>query len=111
MPVGPNRLPRRTNSERLFHRRYKEFAISGTMGFLIAVGGVSLICFWLMTRAENIAARRSSYDRSGSDSGYAGSTGGWSLSDWYSSSSHSSDSFRDFGSSDSSSNSGDSGGD
>ena len=89
--------------------------MSGTAEFLIAVGGVSLICFWLMTRAENIAARRSSYDRSGSDGGYAGSTGGWRLSDWFGgdgSSSHNSGSSSDFSSSYSSSDSGggDSGG-
>ena len=34
--------------------------MNGTMGFLIAVGGVSAIFYWLMTRAENRAARRSS---------------------------------------------------
>ena len=33
--------------------------MSGTMGFLIAVGGVSAILYWLMTRAENRAASRS----------------------------------------------------
>jgi hypothetical protein len=58
--------------------------MSGMVGFLVAVSGVSAVIYWMMTRVENrAAARRSGYDHSGSDSSYAGSTGGWSLSDWF----------------------------
>ncbi len=66
--------------------------MSGTMGFLIAVGGVSAILYWLMTRAENRATSRSS-DGAGSDySSDSSSIGGWSLTNWFSSSNSSSDS-------------------
>jgi len=30
--------------------------MSGMTGFLIAIAGFSLICFWLMTRAQGAAA-------------------------------------------------------
>ena len=58
--------------------------MNGTVGFLIAVGGVSAIIYWLMTRAENRAARRSS-DGTGSDYSYdsGSSIGGWSLTNWF----------------------------
>jgi hypothetical protein len=55
--------------------------MNGTMGFLLAVGGVSTIIYWLMNRAENRAARRSSTG-DGSGSSYlstSDSVGGWSL--------------------------------
>jgi hypothetical protein len=93
------------------------FAMSGITGFLIAVSGVSAVIYWLMTRVENrAAARRSDYDRSGSDSSYAGSAGasGWSLTDWFggsSFSSHGSGSSSDYsGGSDSGGGGGDGGG-
>jgi hypothetical protein len=73
----------------------KDFAMNGTAGFLIAVGGVSAIIYWLMSRAENRAARRSSTGAgAGSDYSYdsGSSIGGWSLTNWYSSSSSSTDS-------------------
>jgi len=97
----------------VFHSQQKDFAMHGMTGFLIAVGGVSLICFWLMMRTQNAAARRSSSDGSGSDSSYSGSSSGtgWSLSNWFGgdgSSSHSSGFSSDSGSSDS--GGGDSGG-
>ena len=79
--------------------------MSGMTGFLIAVAGFSLICFWLMTRTQDVAARRSSYDRLGSDnsSSYSGSSSGtgWSLASWFggdSSSSHNSGFSSDTGS-------------
>jgi hypothetical protein len=103
MPKKPSRLPHRTNSERLSTAVTRSFTMSGMTGFLIAVGGFSLICFWLMTRTQNIGARRSSYDGSGSDSSsYSGSSSGtgWSLSSWFggdSSSSHNSGSSSDSG--------------
>jgi hypothetical protein len=71
--------------------------MNGTMGFLLAVGGVSTIIYWLMNRAENRAARRSSTSH-GSGSGYestSDSVGGWSLwnlTNSFSSSNSSSDS-------------------
>ena len=47
--------------------------MSGTTAFLIAVSGVSLVCYWLMTRAQNRGAeRRSSFDGGGADSTYSG---------------------------------------
>jgi hypothetical protein len=50
------------------------------MGFLLAVGGVSMICYWLMNRVDRAARRSSTSD--GSGSGYestSDSVGGWSL--------------------------------
>jgi len=73
--------------------RNRDFAMNGTVGFLVAVGGVSAIIYWLTTRVENRAARRSS-DGTGSDYSYdsGSSIGGWSLTNWFSSSNSSSDS-------------------
>jgi hypothetical protein len=34
--------------------------MSGMTAFLIAVSGVSLVCYWLMTRAQNRRAARGS---------------------------------------------------
>ena len=63
-----------------------------TMTFLVAVGGVSMICYWLMTRAENRAARRGS-DGTGGDYSYDSSgSGGWTIASWFSSDNSSSDS-------------------
>jgi hypothetical protein len=42
--------------------------MTGMTAFLIAVGGVSMICFWLMTRVQNRAARRASSTADNSDS-------------------------------------------
>ena len=53
--------------------------MSGTVGFLIAVGGVSAILYWLMTRAENRAASRSSGGAGSDYSSDSSSIGGWSL--------------------------------
>jgi hypothetical protein len=65
--------------------------MGGTLGFFVAVAGVSAICYWLMTRVENRAARRSS-EGAGSDYSYdsGSSIGGWSLTNWYLSSNSSS---------------------
>ena len=61
--------------------------MTGMTGFLVAVGGVSLICYWLMTRVQNRAARRSVYGGSGTDTsfgpGSSSSGAGWSLSSWF----------------------------
>jgi hypothetical protein len=80
--------------------------MSGTTAFLIAVSGVSLVCYWLMTRAQNRRAeRRSSPDGPGADSTYSGggSSDGWSIFSWFggdNSSSHNPASSSDVGSSD-----------
>jgi hypothetical protein len=53
-------------------------------------GGISAICYWLMTRAQNIGARRSRSSSDGYSSDYSygsnGSSGsGWSIANWFSS--------------------------
>jgi hypothetical protein len=67
--------------------------MSEMTGFLIAVAGVSAICYWLMTRVENRAIRRSS-DGASSDYGYdsSSSIGGWNIANWFSSNNSSPDS-------------------
>ena len=66
--------------------------MSGMMAFLVAVGGVSTICYWLMTRAEKRSIRRSS-DASGSGFSFdSSSIGGWTFANWFSSDNSSSDS-------------------
>ena len=81
--------------------------MSGMTAFLIAVSGVALVCYWLMTRVQNRgAARKSSNDNSSVDGSYSGSSGGdgWSIFSWFggdSSSSDSSGSPGDFGGGDS----------
>ena len=40
--------------------------MNGTMGFLLAVGGVSTIIYWLSNRADRAARRSSTGDGSGS---------------------------------------------
>ena len=79
--------------------------MNGTMGFLLAVGGVSTIIYWLSNRADRAGRRSSTGDGSGSSyESTSNSIGGWSL--WNQTSSFSSSS----SSSDSSSTSGASGG-
>jgi hypothetical protein len=84
--------------------------MNGTMGFLLAVGGVSTICYWLMNRSDRAARRPSTGDGSGSSyESSSGSIGGWSL--WnLTSSFSSSNSSSDDASSSGSSGSWDSGG-
>jgi hypothetical protein len=66
--------------------------MSGMTAFLIAAGGVSVICYWLMTRVQNRAIWRSS-DASGGDYSFdSGSIGGWSFASLFSSNNSSSDS-------------------
>jgi hypothetical protein len=79
--------------------------MSGMTAFLIAVSGVSLVCYWLMARAQNRGAeRRSSFDGDGADSTYSGGgSDGWSIFSWFggdNSSSHNPASSSDVGSSD-----------
>ena len=79
--------------------------MSGMAAFLIAVSGVSLVCYWLMTRAQDRGpARRSSSDSPGADSSYSGSSDGWSIFGWFGGDNSSSDNSG-------SSSGGDSGGD
>jgi hypothetical protein len=57
--------------------------MSGMMAFLVVVGGVSMICYWLMTRAQNRGARRNS-DGSSNDCAYDSSgSGGWNIASWF----------------------------
>jgi hypothetical protein len=60
----------------------------GTAGFIIAVGIVSSIIFTLSMRADRVRDRRRTYADS-STGGTASGIGGFSLTDWYSSSSSS----------------------
>jgi hypothetical protein len=70
-----------------------DFAMTGMTAFLIAVGGVSMICFWLMTRVQNRAARRASSTADNADSGsYDSGSGSWNIASWFSSENCSSDS-------------------
>jgi hypothetical protein len=59
----------------------------GIAAFIAAVGGTSLVCYWLTNRAENRGARRQrasgdSADSSGSfTAGYGGD--GWNVASWF----------------------------
>ena len=54
--------------------------MNGTVGFLLAVGGVSTIIYWLSNRADRAARRNSTGDGSGSRyESTSDSVGGWSL--------------------------------
>jgi hypothetical protein len=88
--------------------------MSGMTAFLIAVSGVSLVCYWLMTRAQNRRAARGSSDGPGADSTYSGGSDGWSIFSWFggdNSSSHNPASSSDVGSSDGGGGGGGGGGD
>jgi hypothetical protein len=69
--------------------------MNGTMGFLLAVGGVSTIIYWLSNRADRAARRSSTGDGSGSSyQSTSDSIGGcslWNLTNSFSSSNSSSD--------------------
>ena len=66
--------------------------MSSLTAFLIAVGGVSLICFGLMVRADRIRDRRRAYANGASDTGgIASGNESFGLLSWFSSSSSSSD--------------------
>jgi hypothetical protein len=85
--------------------------MSGTMAFLVGAGGLSAICYWLMTRTQNIGARRrSSGDGYGNDYSYGSSGSGWSIANWFSSDNSSSNCSSDSSGSSSDSCSSDSGG-
>ena len=71
----------------------------GTAAFLVAVGGTSVVCYWLMNRVQNRGARRTSGDISDSG-GYDSGSSSWSVTRWFSSdNSSSSDSSGSSGSS------------
>jgi len=66
--------------------------MNGTMGFLLAVGGVSTLIYWLSNRTDRAARRSSTGDGSGSSYDTSSSSiGGWSFTNWFSSSNSSSD--------------------
>ena len=80
---------------------------------MIAVGGTSLVCYWLMTRVQNRAARHGNAANDNSSYGSSGgstydSGGSWNVFNWFSSDNSSSD---NSGTSDSSSGNDSSGGD
>jgi len=60
---------------------------------MVAVGGSSLACYWLMMRVQSAAARRSNAtsDNSGYSSGSTYDSGGWNAFNWFSSDNSSSD--------------------
>ena len=84
---------------------------NGLTAIMVAVGGTSLVCYWLMKRLQNGTARRSSAagdNSSYSDGSSHDSGGGWNVFNWFSSDSSSSD---NSGGSDSSGSSDSGGGD
>lgn len=64
--------------------------MSGTVAFFIAVGGVSLILFWLFGRADRIRDRRGAY-AGGSDTSGISSSNDSNLFSWFGGRSWSSD--------------------
>jgi hypothetical protein len=68
-----------------------KFGMGSMTAFLIAVGGVSLICFWLISRADRIRDRRRAYADGGSDTSGISSGNDSSLLNWFYSRSSSSD--------------------
>jgi len=59
--------------------------MSGMTAFLVGVGGVSMVCYWLMTRVQNRSTQRSSArDGSSNDSTYDSGSGGWNIAGWFS---------------------------
>jgi hypothetical protein len=64
--------------------------MSGTVAFFIAVGGVALILFWLMGRADRVRDRRGAY-ADGSDTSGISSSNDSNLFSWFGGRSWSSD--------------------
>jgi hypothetical protein len=64
--------------------------MSGTMAFFIAVGGVSLVFFWLMLRADRSRDRRGAF-ADGSDTSGISSSNDSNLLSWFGGRSWSSD--------------------
>jgi hypothetical protein len=64
--------------------------MSGTLAFLIAVGGVALIFFWLMVRADRVRDRRGAYVDGSGDTSVSTVNDG-NLFSWFGSRSWSSD--------------------
>ena len=65
--------------------------MSSMMAFVIAVGGVSLICFWLIGRTDRIRDRRRAYADGSSDTSGISTGNDASLLNWFGSRSSSSD--------------------
>jgi hypothetical protein len=81
-PAGPKRLSQCTNRERFPMAGTGGATMSGMTAFLIAVGGVSAVSFWLLTRGQNRStARKSSYDSSDTDASCTSE--GWSIFGWF----------------------------
>ena len=59
----------------------------GIAAIIAAVGGTSLVCYWLMNRAENRSARRQSASGDNADSGGSFTAGyggdGWNVASWF----------------------------
>jgi hypothetical protein len=71
----------------------KDSGMSGMTAFWVAVGGASMICYWLMTRMQNRGSRRQNSTGGNSDSGsYDSGSGGWNIASWFSSDNSSSES-------------------
>jgi hypothetical protein len=66
-------------------------AMSGAAAFFIAVGGVSLIFFWLMVRADRIRDRRRAFADGSSDTSGIPTGNDASLLNWFGNRSWSSD--------------------
>jgi hypothetical protein len=84
---------------------------SGMTAFMVAIGGTSLVCYLLMSRAQNRKTGRESAGGDTYGAGPSSSSGGdgWNLLSWFGSDSSSSDSSSS--SSDSGGKSGGGGGD
>jgi hypothetical protein len=65
--------------------------MSGMTAFMIAVGGASLICYWLMNRVQNRSARRSPAGDGSDDGASYDSGGGWHAFNWFGGDSSTSD--------------------
>jgi hypothetical protein len=106
MPAGQGGV-RKAQTGNAFRWPAEDATMSGMTAFLIAVGGVSAVSFWLMTRGQNRSAvRKSTHDSSGTGTNGSsdGGSHGWSIFGWFSGDSSSSDnsgSSSDFGSGDS----------
>ena len=95
----------------------------GIAAFIAAVGGTSLVCYWLANRTENRGSRRKAASGDNADSGGSFTAGyggdGWNVASWFSgkhssssdnSSSDNSGASGDWSGSDSGGGGGDSGG-
>jgi hypothetical protein len=74
----------RSARRRYFDRLPRGRQMSGLTAFMIAVGGTSVICFLLMSRAQNRSATRSAAgDGSGDGAGYDSGGDGGNAFSWF----------------------------